>query len=430
MNSAIHEKIAKHALFYVTRDIERAMGFPLHTPGYFIISNDTPFGKTLRDRHPDHIFLVSGGRLLDTWELLEHSDIQSYITYHASHIKPGDYRPNIVVFKNTSHIEAACEKQGWRLLNPPAKLSGMIEDKITQTEWMGNGLEALLPSHRLALCKELVWENTPFVLQFNRAHTGKGTILVTSEKILRDIARVFPDRPARVTGYVPGPTFTNNNIVADDALLVGPVNYQITGMHPFTDTPFATVGNDWTLPARLLTEPQRASYRNIVEVAGEKMRKSGWRGLFGIDVVAEQATGRLFLIEINARQPASAAFESMLQAKNSGGAQHGGITTVEAHLAALLGIPLGGRSLLPVADGAQVIVRNKELRIKNYELEKQKISMLEKNGLIVIPYENTTPGSDLLRIQSGRGIMSDHNEWNEIGDKIATIVGTTSTEEI
>ena len=70
-------------------------------------------------------------------------------------------------------------------------------------------------------------------------------------------------------------------------------------------------------------------------------------------MILEEESGRLFLIEINARQPQSATFESQLQQRQAPSA----ITIFEAHLAALLGLELSQMSLIEIQSGAQIIDR-------------------------------------------------------------------------
>ena len=69
----------------------------------------------------------------------------------------------------------------------------------------------------------------------------------------------------------------------------------------------------------------------------------------------------MYLIEINARQPASAVFESKLQGMRSDleGARRSDlwVTTFEAHMAALLELPYQGETLVPVASGKRTVNR-------------------------------------------------------------------------
>lgn len=244
---SLQTTLPNNPVFYVTRDIERATS--LEMPGYFIISNSTPSGKKIAQTRTN-ILLIENHTLLDTHELLSHAEVQKFIQKNSE-----GKDPSIVVFKNTTVIEKICREKNWKLLNPSAKLAQKIEEKITQVEWLGE-LTKYLPPHKIQLAKDVPFDETtdmPFILQFNRAHTGLGTMFISSNLELKEIQDKFPDRPVRITEFISGPMLTSNNVVTDDRVLIGNMSYQITGMQPFTDKPFATIGNDWALPHKILS---------------------------------------------------------------------------------------------------------------------------------------------------------------------------------
>lgn len=400
--------IVKTPIIYVTRDIERALGLPLDTPGYFIISNYTPFAKSVA-KGRKNVVLVKEERMLDTYELLKY--IPSTLQGEGRRGEAG-----VVVFKPTIQIEKNCAENGWKLLNPSAELSNKVEEKISQIEWLGP-LKKYLPDYKVRLCKNIKWPGHKFVLQFNRSHTGSGTTLVGDKQILTNIKQIFPEREARIAKYIEGPLFTNNNVVAKDTVLLGNINYQITGLLPFTDNPFSTIGNDWELPHKILNKKQLAQYHKIATDVGNRLRESGWKGLFGIDVVLEQKTGKLYLLEINCRQPASTTYESQLQQSSILNLQSS-ITTFQAHLLALLDQPLKNHRLIPLSTGAQIIQRvTKDIpAIKEPKLYKP------DDRFTYIHYNNTKPGSDLLRLQTKQGIMETHNKLNALGNQLMDFI--------
>ena len=385
-------------MFYVCRDVERAVGINLTLPGYFIITNYNEYSAKLAGQYP-HIILIKEKEQLDTKNLLAH-------TLTKNTIKKND---NVLVFKSNALIEAECGKNGWKLLNPDAKLADKIESKISQIKWLGK-LEKYLPPHRVDVCANVRWQGKPFILQFSHAHTGSGTILINSKKKLDELTIKFPQRAVRISEFINGPVFTNNNIVWGNKILTGNINYQITGLSPFTDNKFATIGNDWALPNKVLSTKQIKQYKKIANDVGKRLKKDGWKGLFGVDIIVDAKSGRLYLLEINARQPASTTFESVLQT-TSNKQQAVGITTFEAHLASLLGIPNNGYQLTPISDGAQIIQRvTKKLTKK---------SKIKDNALInIIKYDNISPGSDLVRYQFNKGLMKKHNTLNALGKKL------------
>jgi len=472
----------KNPVIYIARDIERALGKE-PSPGYFVVANDGEYARSVQKKYPDFVLIVESSVPLDTFELLEREETAAFID-KASKGGPGQEKPAVIVFKNTARIEELCAKKGWQLLNPSAALAEKIENKITQTEWLGlakhdsaESLAGLLPAFTIAPAKDIKWEKKPLVLQFAHAHTGQGTILVNSGKELKEIQKQFPDRPVKACEFIKGPTFTVNVAVVSKApaqntstaatqderklfrspdggrksvpvvvggadqgsasdIAIGNPSYQITGMPPLTDSPFATVGNDWSLPHSILGERLLGELRDIAEKIGEHMRESGWCGLFGIDVVYDEERDQMKLIEINARQPASTTFESQLQSKFRDNGLVGA-TIFEAHLAALTGSPLTEKQI-EINDGAQIVQRvTKSVQgisldplvkaalgqaIAEGEHWTEKIAKLNAAGYTTIPYSNTKSNSDFLRIQSDKGLMANHGKWNSRGEKIIEIL--------
>ncbi len=384
-------------IVYVTRDRERATGAE-ESEKYLIVSNEK-------------------GQTLDTYELLKTERVEKLMKENAD--------VAILVFQNTKRIERFCTEKGWKLLNPKAELSKKIEEKISQYEWLGDARK-FLPPTEIKKISEIKFADIPFVIQFNHAHTGTGTHIISDKKTLSEIKDKFPDRPARVSGFVRGPAFTLNVIVAQNGIFFGNISYQITGLSDFTDIPSSTVGNDWKLPNKILSEKEREKILDIAERVGEKMKKDGWLGLFGIDVILDEKTRDIFLIEINARQPASVTCESLLQ-KTAGD----GVTIFQAHLLSLLGEKINGK-IQEIPDGAQIILRIKASGAQNVFLENSlRSNILEKHsassrlsdgGFSFIRYENTKHNADLLRVRSNKGIMESDGKLNAVGKEISSLI--------
>ncbi|MDO8499341.1 MAG: NUDIX domain-containing protein [bacterium] len=403
LTKLIEKRLNGSRLFYVCRNLERAVALG-KIKGCFIITNYCPSSAILAKGLPNVIF-IKGKTILDTRDLLNHPRVKTTIRHN-------DY---IIVFKNTHELTKICLDNNWRLLNPPAALSNTVEEKISQVEWLGN-LGKFLPPHRILKCGTIKWQGKKFILQFNRAHTGAGTFLIVNKTQLAELQTKFPERPARVTKYINGPFFTNNNVVWNNAVLTGNISYQITGLKPFTDNPFATIGNDWALPGKILTATQTKQFLRIATAVGQKLAKSGWRGLFGIDAALDTKTGKIFLIEINCRQPASASWESELQKNKTG------IDTFTAHLAALLGIKNNNYKLIKINDGAQIILRNQigqaKIDTQSPKFKQGLSAFFRQTGYKIINYKNDKPGSDLIRFQIRDAIMSKDNELNKHGHLI------------
>lgn len=415
--NTLNECLKTQPVVYVTRDIERALGLDINTPGYFIISNFSDFAKNLCENNPN-VLLIKSEKQLDTWELLQNSEAKNFIKKINN--------PQIIVFKNTPQIEKICQKNNWHLINPPAELSNHVEEKISQLDWLGD-LKKYLPGYSVDKVKDIQFQNKKFVLQFNRSHTGSGTILIENENQLDELKNKFPERLARTADFIDGPLFTNNNVVTSNNILIGNINYQITGLKPFTDLPFSTIGNDWGFTHKYLNSNQIEKYHQMVIDIGEKLRQDGWKGLFGVDIAIDDKTGKLYLVEINCRQPASTTYESQLQsnAKSQNLEAKNYITTFEAHLMSLLNLDLQNYDLISITTGSQIIQRvTNEIPSLPEPIAKR---MLDFRW---IKYNNTKPNTDLLRIQTPYSIIKKHNKLNKDGKELINFILATKNNKI
>lgn len=415
-------------VIYVARDIERTLGLSLDTQGYYIISNYSDFGKYLAETR-GNVLLIKGDEPKDTHALLADFEALKFIEKIGENYKEEELKEiNVLVFKNTPQIEKVCRERGWHVLNPPSSLSNKIEEKISQVEWLGD-LARHLPPHEIKICKEVEWTGEKKIMQFNRAHTGSGTMLIDSKEALLAIQNTCPNRPVRMTAYINGPMFTLNAVVGKDAVHLGNISYQITGLKPFTDRPFATIGNDWGVVGDLLSREDRHAIEMIARDVGKHMRQDGWRGLFGIDAVYEQGTGKIYLIEINARQPASASFESVLQMGEhskyekceSAKYEMGNVlqSIFGLHIASLLNAEIPNVASIEITSGSQVVQRVTD-EIPSVTLP----SHYKKPNFTCIYYQNTKLGSDALRMQTEEQVVAGHNQWNTHGEDMIDFVKT------
>jgi predicted ATP-grasp superfamily ATP-dependent carboligase len=402
-----------HIITYIARDIERALG-QQPNESYRIITNRSILAEEIQRLLPEFVTIIDSTdhKILDTHELLQDPKVISILNTSKS---------SVLVFKNTKLIEDICKQNNWQLLNPSYSLAEQIENKISQITWLDEIGETWLPPHLITDTKNIKWQDKKIVLQWAHGHTGDGTVIVDNSKTLKDIQTKFPNRTVRVTDYINGPSFTVNIVVNKDTICIGNISYQITGLTPFTDTIFSTIGNDWSLTHSILNEQEIITIQKLAILIGQKMQKSGWKGLFGIDIMKDEELNKIFLIEINARQPASTTYESQLQNINRDqGIQ--GINIFEAHIKALNDETIDSE-IIPINDGAQIIQRitNQTNQISTKDIESI-ITQLADSDLSIIRYNNTAMNSDMLRIQSLMGIMENHNKFNLRGKNIKDII--------
>jgi len=151
-------------------------------------------------------------------------------------------------------------------------------------------------------------------------------------------------------------------------VVAGSISEQITGLKSATNNPNTTCGNDFTSPGNL-SKKQIKKIQEIAQSTGMALYKKDYRGLFGIDVIIENKTGKLYFIEVNTHQPASISFEAKLHR------QIGKMPLLAYFILDSVGekIKPAKKDLPPIAlsiSAKQIIYRNKTgktLRLKDIE---------------------------------------------------------------
>jgi len=377
----IEKRISKKSLFYITRYKERGSGLG-KLVNYKIVTTNPP---------------------KDTTEILEKKSLPL---------------SSIIVFKNNVKIQRLVKQKNLKLLNPDYHLVEKYENKISQYKWLKTIIPASLPKTIITTPNKNTFQKlkktlgSSFIGQFNRSHTGQGTLLVSQVKQWKELIEKFPQRQIKCTQFINGPVITVNVCLWQKCVLMGTPSYQITGLKQLTDFPYSTTGNDWSLVQKILNSNELKTIKALCQKIGQAMIKNGWQGLFGIDFIKGK---KWLVIEINARQPASTGLETTLQKK-----QGKGITIFAAHVAALLRLPLPEtckqveESFQKINQGSQIIIRKKNknsLKFKKFSYPDIKII----KGDLKTKKHNT----ELFRIQNLKsGFISKNNQLNTFAKQL------------
>ena len=208
----------------------------------------------------------------------------------------------------------AC-KRGKKAVCPPSVLYDWLYDKAN----FFSGLEAAglprLPGRWLRAKNARFAElrstfGLPFVVQTARSQSGAGTSLIRRES---DLAAVFANLADSELWIAPfaGPLSLNINAFAMDSwIAVGYPNIQLVGLDMVGARPFSGYcGNDYTsvagLPCEIVQEAQDQTER-----LGRWLISLGYRGIFGLDFVMQQGSGKLFPVDLNPRWQGSTVLET------------------------------------------------------------------------------------------------------------------------
>jgi len=312
---AINKK--QSTIFFVCTNPERALGLETELTNYHIICiDDSPILKTLTK----NIFCLSRETndkiKRNSNSLLQHDLVQQYINKHT----PDNTTPNIIVFKIAPNIERTIEKLGWNILNTTSELNHKFEHKISQYQILSKE-NIKFPKTIITKIGDTTYENlsqifnNEFVLQFNRGHSGEGTLFINSAKQYIELTDKFPNREVRISEKIDGEAWTINACVTRYGVAIGGLSYQVTGLPLLTQHKGGTVGNDWT-KSKELSPQVIESIINETNKIGKVMQSSRYKGLFGIDFIIT-SNNELYIIEVNARQIASIAMHNKLMLKNN-----------------------------------------------------------------------------------------------------------------
>jgi len=246
------------------------------------------------------------------------------------------------VFKSNFLTEKEAAKLEISLLNPPAGMTEKIEGKINQADFFSE-LKEFFPEFIIAIPGEKIWEeiknilchprpvseygvnssgdpekgswipdqvgndNCKLIAQFNTSHSGAGTFDL-SENLWQEWQKKFPRRPIRISKFVAGETLTLNLVVLPTAIILGVPSQQLTGLADLTEHKFTTVGNAWIT----FDGETKNQIETIAKSVGAILQRNNFFGPAGLDLIREEKTGKIYLIEINARQPASFNLERWL----------------------------------------------------------------------------------------------------------------------
>lgn len=345
---------SREVFFYATLDPERALGLEDVLPNYTIIC---PYSSQLTERlKKDGVNVVvleenmnakSVDRIVKkgTYGILQTQFVKNYINDKVKELCPGSnpghvggptphIRPHILVLKNSELIEDLCIKNKWHLIAPKAKIAEKFENKISQFNLLKSVVE--YPKSAISTVEELLTSDVnkirsdfnkiidirgqvqapqKFVLQFNKGHSGNSTFFIKSKNDIKRFFKLYPKREVKISEYIKGKTYTLNCLVLGSGdIVTGSISEQITGLKKATNNPHTTVGNDFGA-ARKLIKKNIKSIIDIAESVGHTLFKNGYRGLFGIDVIIQAGSGKVYFIELNTHQPASIPFETKIHRK-------------------------------------------------------------------------------------------------------------------
>ncbi|EKD47805.1 MAG: Acetyl-CoA carboxylase, partial [uncultured bacterium] len=293
----------KSKIFLVSPDPQKIHGFEHAWENLKIITNQkTAYLEAAKKRGVDITFLRLP-RIKNTANLLREEKVRALIPRGGK----------LLVFKNLPRLEKIATQNGWQVLMPSAQFTQLLEDKINFVAFCRKNKLPILPTRITAL--NAVEFKQPIVVQQRMGHAGETTFFVRSEAELQKLQKRIGEYVVKITPLVKLPTFSLNLCVTRKQIFLTQPFYQITGDKRLNPNEGGTGGIDLGLAQEMLSKKTRVKIFTLAERVGKCLRKLGYRGIAGLDLLVDDASGKIYFVECNPRLLANLGFLTRLQTK-------------------------------------------------------------------------------------------------------------------
>ncbi len=421
----INEKIGNKSFYYISNFIDHAQGYERWIKNFKgICLWNTPYSQYLR-RKEIEVYCFND-QVVDQTDVKSSAQIlDSIIDNKLINFQEGNFYQT---FKISPRFSTLVEKLEGNLVNTSDDLNRLFESKVSQAG-IFDKYKVNFPKTIITKLKDLNYPEAVklfgdvFVVQFNRGHTGNGTIFVKEKEQYLELQRKFPQRILRISEFIDSPTYTINGCATKYGIFLSGLCRQISGVLELSPDFGGTVGNNY---AHGLNSSQIISLMDEVKKLESALNDNNYKGLFGLDFMVQG--NKIIILEINARQTMSVPFNSTLQEFK------GQVPLILLHVAEFLDIEYevnienyNMENTLPL-EAAQVILRNKtggEIVVENefksgeYTVEGNNlilrnpglyIDKIEKDNLVIISKVKGTKipeGEEMARIQIKKNLYLD-----------------------
>ncbi len=346
--------------------------------------------------------------------LLEHRGVVEWLRARGA--------ARIAVFKPSHRIEVLASRAGLGVLAAPARVAQRLENKLVQAALLREAGVPVVPGAELprglpepGALGDWGW---PRVVQRARGHSGASTWLVRDADEWEDLRTQLSARAVRVAPFIEGTTWTLNAVVdAAGACTWGRPYEQLTGWPELTPHALGACGNRWTPALDIDTRSLRA----LVARIGAVLARQGYVGVFGVDILAARASGRLLVVEVNPRITSGLAMEGWLYRGTGRRPPLAGHVRVQlgerldGNARASEGAPLQGTQLVLYASSAEVRLVESAPASGTFRLDDRGVLARQGDGVdptacrddeAVVWFpgagRRVRPGAELARVQSSQ----------------------------
>ena len=234
------------------------------------------------------------------------------IDYILQKSKKTNLIPAIIPFKPSAKIDFICQKYNWLSISNSGQINRFLEDKIKfaklcqkyKLPTISFSLDSFSQSNFLKYQKKY---GSKLVIQTHFGWAGNSTFSADSWDKIKD--KISPDVTVKYSPFIKSSySLLNNCCQTKFGLIQSPLALQYTGISPYTQNPFSTVGRQWPSQA-----PKKITnkIKKITQKFSKILQEINYKGFFGLDFLIDK--NKVFLLECNPRLTASFGFYTQLE---------------------------------------------------------------------------------------------------------------------
>ena len=270
--------------------------------------------------------------------------------------------PYLLFYMPREEIRKVCDKYGWNMIGQVAP--EYILNKLVFRKTLENLGIPLIPGEESVLegrkYPEFEKKYGSFVVQLPEGSGGKTTWFIRSGEDFEKARIAAQGSKVLITKLINGSSPSITGCVTKYGIVHTNLQYQLLDIYECMNPKVGSgvfCGHDWT-SSDFTEDAERQAYEYIGKV-GEYLKSMGYRGIFGLDLVLEKETQKLYIVECNPRLLGSFPILTMVQEMN--GEPH----LIAFHIAEFLDMEYDidveevNRKMCRHKTGAQLVLYNK-----------------------------------------------------------------------
>lgn len=260
---------------------------------------------------------------LNTLAILKNKQVQKYLNSFEK-------KPHLVLYRSTKGVEKLCDKMNWKMVANRLKLRNLYENKDSFRDILKEIKIESVPGKKIKIkqfnqkkLSQYLKKWGKVVLILPELNKGGGHSLIFANKPVdfkkleektKKWGKKYQIKKVIVSKFIKGYSPSITGCVTRHGILTGIVQTQVLDIAETTSLNKGNglfCGHDWSHKTYSSSIQKQAE--KIAHALGKHMWKHGYRGIFGIDLLVEKGTNKVYPCECNPRYTGAFPVYSMLQ---------------------------------------------------------------------------------------------------------------------